>query len=242
MVRSIVSGFVASQVAGSSVVAALERGFIHNVDESIGTEQKPIWAPSSFYGQYSSDTTPVEILSYGVEYRIPRNYLESILTSVHDMSTAFSAVARLPKLIGVTSDPENKDGIFIGQKVVSPERDPGIVRMVSSDMPFSTEHDPNTIVFEAEAGAPDEPWQFGLLRSNSRSYAGHDVYFKRPSSEFAGFVVNCDREYNICTSYFRISSKAVIVFQYNPTQIIIWTYINEGVSNLIGGWIIKKGG
>ena len=242
VVWSIVSGVVASQVAGSSVVAALERGFIHNVDESIGTEQKPIWAPSSFYGQYSSDTTPVEILAYDVEYRIPRNYLESILTSVHDMSTGFSAVARLPKLIGVTSDPENKDGIFVGQKLMAPSKDPGIVRMISSDMPYAAQHDPNTIVFEAESGTPDALWQFGLLRSNSRSSVQDDVYFRRPSQEFAGFVANCNKYNNLCTSFLRISNQSVIIIEYNPSQLMNWRYIHEDVSNLIGKWIIKKGG
>lgn len=240
-VGSTVLAVILSQIPSSCFAAGPESGFIHDVNGRNVTEQKPT-SVYPFFGQFSSDTTPVEILSYGVEYRVPRNYLESVLINDHDMSTSFAAVVRLPKFLGVTSNPDDKDGIFIGQKIVTPEIDPGIVRMISSDMPFSPKHDPNTIVFEAEPGASDVPWQFGLLRSTSRSSVRDDVYFRRPSEGFSGFVAICNRHNNICTSYLRISSESVMTFQYNPTQLWRWKYINKGISDLINGWIVKIGG
>jgi hypothetical protein len=126
---------------------------VNTIESPSVTMQSPVSVPSSFMGLFSPDTTPVEILSYGTYFRIPRNYLESILVSSDHTSVAFAADAKFPKFTGVTADLLDSDAIHAGDKVFLPGNDPSMVRMVTNNLILSPQHDPNEIVFDAEMGA-----------------------------------------------------------------------------------------
>ena len=197
-----------------------------------------IFDKKSFYGSYSTDRTTISVVSYGTAFEIPRYYLESVLISIHDNSTSFAAIASFPEFLGVTN--ANDGGIVIDQNVIAPTTKPNLIRLVSSELIYSREHDPNSIVFDAESGVPDTEWRFGLSFSSKRtSNKNNTVYFSRPRGDDAGFVAFCDTENNECNSYLRFSSQLVIICQYNVTLLKDWKGVRDGTSALIGSWVFR---
>jgi len=196
-----------------------------------------------FFGLYSTDKTLIEFSSLDTTYSIPRNYLETVILDRADNSVTFSAVAKIPFYFGVINDANDKRGIFIDEKLKDPTHDLSIVRITLENSDFDPVHDPNAIVFNAEAKAPDTEWQFGLSHSETRSLVGESVYFKRPADNFSGFVAFCQYEpLYTCLSYLRVSPKTSIIYQYSTEKLSQWMEISRNVERLVDSWIIKRGG
>jgi hypothetical protein len=203
------------------------------------SEETPISIGHGVTG-LSASTELVDILvEREAHFRVPRNYIQSIIANAHARSVMLVLVTLFPDFAGATVDgargtlPENLTRLWW-------DNYPNLIRILSTTKPFSVEHDGNTIVFTAEEHEPDSPWKYGLLKSKKRSHALTDVYFVRPGAEYSGYVVYCSTEgIGPCNIDLRLSERLVIQYQFHKSLLPHWQEIHQKVSALIESFIVK---
>jgi len=113
----------------------------------------------------------VDILSYGVHFRIPRNQIDSVLLNASDHSVSFSLLALYPDLIG--ADVSRAEGrLTEREKVWISGSSPNLITIYTVGGEIGANHETqfqSVRLFDKEANEPDHPWKFGLLQSLKES-------------------------------------------------------------------------
>jgi hypothetical protein len=211
-------------------------------DDFVLSEETPISTGHGFAGT-SASTEPVDILSYGVHFRIPRNHIDAALHNVRDRTMDFSLLALYPDLIG--ADVSRGEGrVTEREKVWISGSSPNLITIytVGGEIGGNTKHDFNRSVFDKEANEPDHPWKFGLLQSLKESSAFSDIYFQRPDKDGPGYVVSYLHGKGTtewCEVEIRVSPKLLMLYRFSPSLLPHWQDIHQKVERLIQSFIVK---
>lgn len=208
-------------------------------DNFVLSEETPISIGHGILGYMTTSTEPVDILSYGMHFRIPRNYIYTILDNTRDHAVDFQLQTLYPDFAGAKDEATIKTQIGTQNWQASMNQ---IVIYEDAQPDYPTGINQNTYVFAAEANEPDHLWKYGLLKSSKPSPAhGQDIYFQRPTKKSRGIVISCDKDDNTgCSVSVSVSSRIMITYQYHPELLSHWQEINEGVTKLIQSFIIKE--
>jgi len=206
------------------------------------SEETPISTGHGLIGR-SVSTAPIDMLSYGIHFRVPRNYIEVAIHDERDHSLYFKLFTLYPDFRGADSE-RTTMRLTEADKLWIWGSSPNMIYIITDGGAtgrFSTEHDPNTVVFTAEANQPDHPWKYGLLEDLARDHPISDVYFQRPGRNTQGYMVSCanTRELDVCDVFMRISSELIIRYQFHRALLPHWKEIDERVSRLVQSFIIK---
>jgi hypothetical protein len=228
----------------NSHVASAETYTEKRPDNFVLSEGTPVSIGHNIFFNHSISTEPVDILSYGVHFRIPRNYIETIRHSARDRVVDFVLVTLFPDFEGVQSGAESGK-LTDENKIWRWKNSPNLFRIltVGGDVGKNKTADVNENVFNAEKNQPDLPWQFGLLKSsNSLAASNLDVYFQRKTDTTSGFVLFCHRNFADalgCWARIRVSDDLMVEYQFHRELVPRWKEIHERMSALIQSFVIK---
>jgi hypothetical protein len=196
--------------------------------------------------ELSTNTEPVDILSYGVHFRIPRYYIETILHNSRERIVDFVLLTLFPEFDGVRSGAE-PGRLTEENKIWRWATSPNLVRIatIGGELGNKQLGDHDARVLAAEEHEADHPWQYGLLKaSKSVAAQNQDVYFQRPTATYSGFVLTCDRKdtgWRGCRVNIRVSDDLILRYQFHPALIPHWQEINQKMSALLRSFVVKKG-
>jgi hypothetical protein len=214
-------------------------------DNFVLSEETPVSIGHGIWGNLSTSTEPVEVLSYGVHFRIPRNYLENILDNSKDHMVDFALVTLYPDFNGVQSGAEGGK-LTEANKIWRWKFSPNLINIatVGGDLGKKRNADYNTEVFKSEEGEPDHPWQYNLLKSTKSNAAIlQEVYFQHPTQNNSGTVLFCSKETDViqeCLIYIRVSDNLILRCQFHKELLPHWQEINQKVTKLVQSFIITK--
>lgn len=207
------------------------------------SEETPISIGHGVIGR-SLSTEPVDILSSGTHFRIPRNYIEMLLHNKRDGTVNFTLVTLFPDFKGVQSGAE--DGKLTEEnKIWRWMLSPNLVEMITigDALGKKSENDYNTEVFNSESGETHQPWKYGLLKSKKSLNATlQDVYFQLPTKTSKGHVIFCDKDDELkrCQVYIRASDGLLILLRYHRELLPHWQEIDSRATQLINSFIVKE--
>jgi hypothetical protein len=207
------------------------------------SEETPISIGHGWTG-IVADAKPVDMLSYGVHFHIPRNYIELVLQDKRDRTLDFRLVTLYPDMIGSTVT-RGVGRLTEADKVWIEGSSPDLISIatVGGDIGKAKNGGYNAPVFTSEEQVPDQPWRYGLLRSTkSMAAISQDVYFQRPTASYPGFVVFCDRDGDMpmCRVRVRVSDDLLLQYEYHKELLPHWQTIAQKITNLIQSFIVKK--
>lgn len=210
-------------------------------DSFVLSEDTPTSIGHGIVDNLSESTDLVDVLvERELHFRVPRNYISDIDANAHTRSVTLVLVTLFPLFAGVSADGDHGKTLTENHKPLWWNNYPNLIRMVTTTMPFSVEHDPNTVVFNAEEHEPDVPWKYGLLKSEKRSWALADVYFKRPQEDDPGYMVSCSRNgVGPCDVSLQLSNDVILQYQFHQSLLPQWREIHQKVSALVESFIIS---
>jgi len=208
------------------------------------SEETPISIGHGIIGNLSTSAEPVDILSYGVHFRIPRNYIETILHNARDRTVDFKLVTLFPDFAGVQNGAE-PGKLTKENRIWRWPYSPSLVKIYTDGGELGKKYNRDyfKFVFDAEANEPDHPWQYGLLKSTKSAAArNEDVYFQRPTATNDGFVLFCDRnnaDVRGCRARIRVSDVLILQYQFHRELVPYWQEINQKIRYLVQSFVWK---
>ena len=213
-------------------------------DNFVLSVDTPISLPNCSSG-LSNKTYPIDILSYGVHFRIPRNYIDGILSDAQK-NVIFNLLLRYPDFVGVTGKIDDTIKVTPNNAKWNWGISHDIIHgtAVGGELGKKSVSDYNSSILLAEANEPDQLAEYGLSKSTKTVMSiSQDVYFKRPSKESVGFVAFCDRPQDVlhqCRSYIRVSDNLLIMYQYHRELLPHWQEMHQKITQLIQSFVVKE--